>query len=47
MRIIDRYLFVTIIRMTVLVLLVLLAQSGFVNLVDQLDEIGEGNFTTA
>ncbi len=47
MRIIDRYLFVTIIRMTALVLLVLLAQSGFVNLVDQLDEIGEGNFATA
>jgi len=44
MRIIDRYLFVTIIRMTVIVLLVLLSQSGFVNLVDQLDEIGEGSF---
>ena len=46
MRIIDRYLSATIIRMTAIVLLVLLAQSGFVNLVDQLDEIGEGSFST-
>lgn len=45
MRIIDRYLSATIIRMTAIVLLVLLAQSGFVNLVDQLDEIGEGSFS--
>jgi lipopolysaccharide export system permease protein len=46
MRIIDRYLSATIFRMTAIVLLVLLAQSGFVNLVDQLDEIGEGSFGT-
>jgi lipopolysaccharide export system permease protein len=44
MRIIDRYLSATIIRVTGIVLLVLLAQSAFVNLVDQLDEIGEGAF---
>ena len=45
--IIDRYLFVTMARASALVILVLLAQSAFINFVDQLDEVGEGSFTTA
>lgn len=45
--IIDRYLFVTMARASALVILVLLAQSAFINFVDQLNEVGQGNFTTA
>ena len=45
--IIDRYLFMTMARASALVILVLLAQSAFINFVDQLDEVGEGNFTTS
>ena len=45
--IIDRYLFVTMARASALVILVLLAQSAFINFVDQLDEVGEGAYTTS
>lgn len=45
--IIDRYLFVTIARASLLVILVLLAQSAFINFVDQLNEVGQGDFTTS
>lgn len=46
MSILDRYLFWAIARGSAMVLVLLLALSGFVNLVDQLDEVGEGAFTT-
>lgn len=45
--IIDRYLFVTMARASVMVILVLLAQSAFINFVDQLNEVGQGDFTTS
>jgi lipopolysaccharide export system permease protein len=44
---IDRYLFRVISRSSLLILLVLLALSGFINLVDQLDDVGTGRFQTA
>lgn len=47
MTIIDRYLFVAVTRATLLVLLVLLALSGFINLIDQLEDVGKGRFETS
>ena len=47
MNTIDRYLFRVIARSSLLILLVLLALSGFINLVDQLDDVGTGRFQTA
>ena len=43
---IDRYLFRVIASSSLLILLVLLALSGFINLVDQLDDVGTGRFQT-
>jgi lipopolysaccharide export system permease protein len=45
--IIDRYLFATMAKASLMVILVLLAQSAFINFVDQLNEVGQGDFTTA
>lgn len=47
MTIIDRYLFFAVVRATLAVLLVLLALSGFINLIDQLQDVGKGLFQTS
>jgi lipopolysaccharide export system permease protein len=47
MKIIDRYLFMAVARATLVVLLVLLALSGFINLIDQLQDVGNGRFQTS
>jgi len=46
MTILDRYLFKVIARGSIMVMLVLLALSGFINLVDQLEDVGVGRFGT-
>lgn len=46
MSILDRYLLRTVARSSVMVMLVLLALSGFVNLADQLEDVGVGKFDT-
>jgi lipopolysaccharide export system permease protein len=43
---IDRYFFRTVARSSLVMLLVLLALSGFINLVDQLEDVGVGRFQT-
>ncbi|MGI9309244.1 MAG: LptF/LptG family permease, partial [Gammaproteobacteria bacterium] len=45
MRILSGYLFRAIVGTTALVLLVLLALGGFIEMMSQLDDIGEGNFS--
>jgi lipopolysaccharide export system permease protein len=47
MRILDRYLFFAVARATAVVLLILLALSGFINLIDQLQDVGKGRFQTS
>ena len=44
MRILNRYLFNAITGSTLLVILVLLSLGGFIELVGQLDDLGEGNY---
>ena len=46
MSILDRYLLRAIARSSILIMLVLLALSGFINLVDQLKDVGVGRFGT-
>lgn len=46
MNILDRYLLWTIAKSSVMVMLVLLALSGFINLADQLEDVGIGHFDT-
>lgn len=46
MNILDRYLLKVIGRSSIMVMLVLLALSGFINLVDQLEDVGVGRFGT-
>ena len=46
MSILDRYLLRAIARSSLLIMLVLLALSGFINLVDQLKDVGVGRFGT-
>ncbi|MGI9290018.1 MAG: LptF/LptG family permease, partial [Gammaproteobacteria bacterium] len=45
MRLLNRYLFNSVAGSTFLVLLVLVAISGFLNFVGQLDDVGKGDFT--
>lgn len=45
MKILDRYLMVTMLGATALVLLVLLGLAAFVNFAGQLDNVGEGSYT--
>jgi lipopolysaccharide export system permease protein len=47
MNIIDRYLAIAAARATLLVMLVLLALTGFINLTGQLQDVGRGNFQVA
>ena len=44
MRIINNYLFRSIVGMTAIVLLVLVALAGFIEFISQLEEIGVGDY---